>query len=473
MKRGIRALVVALAWMLWGCSELTLSPPGSPLVPERGGVIANVTLIEPGVDVRVAKTLVIESGAIAAIRDASRSERASPRRFVLPGLVDMHVHQPLDLSGLPDYFALLYLRHGVTSVRYTGHSNTGDAVERHIARIAGGEIPGPRGYSCGPMIDGEPAFWETAVSLVDPSRAADVVDDLARRGVDCIKVYSNLEPEALAAVAAAARAHSLYVVGHVPHGVAFETSGIQDVQHLIGLPGRVAVDRVNPMLDGWFGMSPERLREIAVLSRRNDIAHTPTLVFLWTNANRDRHDQLANETPAHLLPRLFSEVAWQPQPDIRLGGQRTAETQDRFRAAFELALEAVGTLYRAGVRIHAGTDTGNPFVIQGAALIKELELLTQAGLSIEDALATATTVPARALTPEVERLIAVGGAADLVVLNEDPRLDLAALDRIDTVVADGRFYSAAFLDAEIARYRRHHENFMWETVLPVLAEALR
>ena len=457
-----------------GFTWVQLQPPEPSLVPPRHGVLSNVTIIEPGFGRALHKTIVVSGDEIVEIRDATDDERTRPVRFVLPGLIDMHVHQPLGFGGLPDYYALLYLKHGVTSVRYTGYSDTGNQVERQRDRIDVGEIPGPRIYSCGPMIDGDPPLWSSSIVPTDPEDAESLVANLAATGVDCIKVYSNLEEDVLSAVVRAAREHNLPIVGHVPTGIKLEDSGIADVQHLIGVPSVSSTGNLgNPMADGWSTLSPERIAQVAEYSKTNGIAHTPTLVFLWTNSIRDRHEQLIAETSSHLLPRLFQHVAWQPQDSIRLGGRRTEVMQETLRAAYKRALEVVGELHRAGVAIHAGTDTASPFVIQGAALIQELSLLTAAGLSNEEALAAATTVPGKNLGRPSSGKITKGGPADILVLEADPIADLSALNRIDTVVAAGRFYSIDFLENELSRYQQQYGNVTWDKILPMVAQLAR
>lgn len=82
-----------------------------------------------------------------------------------------------------------------------------------------------------------------------------------------------------------------------------------------------------------------------------------------------------------------------------------------------------------GVPILAGTDE-----VPGAALVRELEYLPPFGLTTTQALAAGSTA-ARAWLgfPTVE----VGGVADLVLYDTDPRVDPAALDRPSAVVFDG------------------------------------
>jgi imidazolonepropionase-like amidohydrolase len=78
-------------------------------------------------------------------------------------------------------------------------------------------------------------------------------------------------------------------------------------------------------------------------------------------------------------------------------------------------------LQRAGGQVVTGSDTSNPYVIPGASLHRELELLVEAGLSPRDALATATRTAA-AFLGQAQTLgtLEVGKTADLVVLGATP-----------------------------------------------------
>src|SRR6185436_983345 len=77
-----------------------------------------------------------------------------------------------------------------------------------------------------------------------------------------------------------------------------------------------------------------------------------------------------------------------------------------------------------GVPILAGTDAPNPGTSHGAALHRELEFLVEAGLSPAEALAAATSVPAKAFHLEDRGRIAPGLRADLVLVAGDPTRDI-------------------------------------------------
>lgn len=107
-----RILIAATAVVLAGLLAVAARPPQPLPAPSRDGVVENITLVQPGGSRQRARTVVIENGRITAIRGFAGTGKP---RFLLPGLIDMHVHQPLAVGGLTEYFALLYLKHGVTS----------------------------------------------------------------------------------------------------------------------------------------------------------------------------------------------------------------------------------------------------------------------------------------------------------------------------------------------------------------------
>ena len=84
----------------------------------------------------------------------------------------------------------------------------------------------------------------------------------------------------------------------------------------------------------------------------------------------------------------------------RADGRRTHWTADDFgtsHRAFATMRAFTTTAHRAGARLLVGSDAPNPFVVPGASLHRELELLVEAGLSSLEALRLATQGNATAL----------------------------------------------------------------------------
>ena len=87
----------------------------------------------------------------------------------------------------------------------------------------------------------------------------------------------------------------------------------------------------------------------------------------------------------------------------------------------------------------AGTDANNPWVVPGVSLHRELELLQQSGIPPLEVLTIATHNGAKSLgiLDEVGT-IAPGKRADLVLLRDDPSLDISATRTIQWVMQGGR-----------------------------------
>ncbi|GAA5064530.1 imidazolonepropionase-like amidohydrolase [Thermocatellispora tengchongensis] len=113
---------------------------------------------------------------------------------------------------------------------------------------------------------------------------------------------------------------------------------------------------------------------------------------------------------------------------------RDVQTADCARpGGFANAVGALRALYRAGAALLAGTDA-TPFVpAHGTGMHRELRLLTEAGLSPEQTLAAATSLPARHFGLADRGRIAPGRRADLVLVEGDPTRDITAIGSIADV----------------------------------------
>jgi len=118
-------------------------------------------------------------------------------------------------------------------------------------------------------------------------------------------------------------------------------------------------------------------------------------------------------------------------------------TRADWRASYRKLAGLVGAMHKAGVPIVAGTDGS------GLELVRELELyVDDAGFTPAEALAAATIVPARLVGADAETgSIAVGKAADLVLVNGDPSRTIGDLRHTEVVMMDGKYMDADALRA--------------------------
>ena len=445
---GLLLAALLAALLLWSAF-----PAPDPFVPTQPGIVLeNVTLVAPGVGRASGRTVIVRDGAIHLVAPAAPG--AEMQGYLLPGLVDAHVHFPAAwMPGQTEHSAFLFLLHGVTAVRSLGDAFGGEA-DAARAGLAAGTFAGPRVLSCGPFLDGEGGIWPAARVVTDEASARAAVAAVAEAGYDCVKVYDELTPEALAAIRAAAHEHDLPVVGHVPRRVDFGSAGLDDAQHLRGVPPPPEDGSLPPGPPHWWRdflrMDTTAIHERAGEAIWSDMAVTPTLAVqrpLLDTADPERW--LARPGLA-LLPPWY-RAYWHPREGLSLARRLRPEDYDWMAPAFARMQRTVRIFHGAGVPIHTGTDTNAPGAVPGHALHEELRLLVEAGLSPEQALAASMTVSAAALGIEGLGELRTGAPADLLLFGEDPTQDLAALATLETVVAAGRPYERRALEAELAR----------------------
>lgn len=458
---GIVAVGVALA----------ILPPRQGVPPRRDLIVSGVTVLNPGRDRINDQSIVIEDGRITAVR--ARQEGDPPSLcegcIAMPGLIDAHVHTPpRTIVGNQELFSLLYLAHGVTSVRDVGEADS--SVGSLARRLNNGRVIGPRMFRCGPVIESDPPSWPAALVVQTAEEANAAVDRLADEGVDCIKVYNELNADSYLAIAAAAARHGLPIIGHVPHAVGLR--GVQDFesQHMTGLP---YITHPRPPLNSdirdvdVLAMTPEDINLALETAAENRVAFTPTLANLSLRLSASDPTRFQPPPGSNDLPTFWSTV-WKtlvghPSGDVEVAAR--LESQARYRTIVAAARER-------GIDVLAGTDTLMPWVTPGESMHLEIEQIAAAFGDNEAALAAATSVNAAHIAPGEIGAIEPGARADILLLSTDPVSDLSALRRWSYIVADGRLYTRGDLDAVVARYRRHFRGPIYSNIVGGLVQAM-
>jgi imidazolonepropionase-like amidohydrolase len=290
----------------------------------------------------------------------------------------------------------------------------------------------------------------------DPAAATAAVTAQADAGYDFVKVYTNLSPEAYRAAAAAARARRLPFTGHVPRRVELaEAAAAQaSIEHLAdygeAIDARPQAARPRWHWSHlWLGMPADeaRMRALAEALAQSGVRAVPTLAeserSLGTPEQIASWSALADMASMHAEGMaLWRERVTRASARLEADDWALVERGRRNRYALVAALRA------ARVPILAGTDTPNAFLVPGASLHDELALLVAAGLSPGEALLAATREPARFLARAgATGTIAPGSRADLLLLSADPLADIGNTRRIAGVMAGGRWYGSAPVEA--------------------------
>ncbi len=440
--------------------------PPAVNVPSPGAILTDVTIVNPGQDRLTKQTLVIEGDRVKCLSFSNPSQDyVRPRgelytgAYVLPGLIDMHVHITPHTRALVN---LLFLTYGVTTVREAGDAD--GTTWRARENIREGRVLGPRIFTCGPVLDGDPPFLPTSWAVRDAAEARKAVASLAAQGADFIKVHHKLSADALAAIRDAAAEKGLKVVGHIPSSVSFEQAGIWDVQHLDGLvpypqPPETTLDYQKK----FRNLDAAQIDHYVNVSVEQGLAHTPTLISSYALARMaDAHQ--SDDPAVLLLPRHYRDGIWSRE-SVPLFNNFSDEALELMKQSNERSSDLAQRLHRAGARLHLGTDTvAVPFVLPGLSLQQELGLMVEAGLLLEEAWAAGTWKAGESLGLPMLGTVQTGAPADLLIFDEDPTCDMAALSTLKGVVAQGRLYTKDFLDAALEQHRSRFEQPLYDTV---------
>jgi len=377
-------------------------------------------------------------------------------KFLIPGLWDMHVHEVFGdwLPRNEQVVLPLFVANGVTGVRDMGGDL--DVLKEWRARIAAGELLGPRLYIAGPMLDGPVPRFPSSAPVANAADGRKVVDDLKARGVDFIKIQSLIPRDGYFAAAEEAKKVGLTFVGHVPDAVrASEASnaGQKSIEHFTGIFEACSTIEDQLVNGRPRGPGPNvstydatRAKAVIALMAKNRTWQVPTLVWehgQWLVDVIDKtHDPLTKYAPAawkdHTWPMFVHDIMQSMDTD-------PLAVRQRF---FQMELEMTLAMFRAGVPFMAGTDTAaGVHVLPGFSLHEELALFVKAGLTPMQALQTATRNPAEFMGRLDDMgTVAQGKLADLVLLDANPLDDIANTRKIHAVVLAGRYFDRANLD---------------------------
>jgi imidazolonepropionase-like amidohydrolase len=402
-------------------------------------------------------------------------------KFLVPGLVDMHVH--LTGAGEPtgsrDFILPLLLANGITTVRDMGGDLESLIKLRH--EIEHGQLQAPRIFFAGPYLDGNPPFFQPSLVVTNSAEAAEDVHFLISRGADFIKVQSNLSRDAYFAIADVCRREHITLAGHVPdHVTASEASyaGQKSIEHLTGVlracsseeplliseqfaagPKKATIGQSLNRELGWQrellqSYSDQQAAELITEFRRNQTWQVPTLILLRNDAFPTPETDPSRDPRQKYVP-LQVLANWQKGAKDRDKGATTQEFSLR-SSLMQASLRIVGKMNTAGVPILAGTDTTAPFVFPGSSLHEELALLVQAGLTPMQVLESATKLPAAFLgKQQTQGTIEQDKIADLLLLDANPLDDIHNTQKIRAVILRGKLLDRSFLDELLVK----EENF--------------
>lgn len=409
------------------------------------------------------QTVVVVDGRITAVGPASQVKvpRGAMRidgrgRFLIPALADMHVHVEGESWAKllsPDAkaaskatpfedFLFPYVANGVTTVQVL--SGTQELLPVR-SRIAEGEMLAPR-LVLARMIDGPDKAWPPP--LADWVATADEARDATRKakaaGYDKMKVYSFLTKETYDAVVATAREQQMDVIGHIPNALSVEyvvDAGQKMIAH---------TEEVAKHADGDY--SAERITYFAKRIADGGVWMTPTLVTTRRILDEftDPQGLFAAPEAAYAQHPMQRDV-WSFISGMYKGIPAPARVKlrddfDKFQRPF------TKVFHDRGGQLMTGTDALMPRLVSGFALHQELKEFVDVGLTPYEALRASTTVPYDYLGEDKRAgTITLGKRTDLLLVDANPLVDIAAASKIRGVLMRGRWIGRDEIDRRMAR----------------------
>lgn len=431
-----------------------------PLAEPSATVIEHVSVIPMASDGVVVSdaTVVIENGRIVSLQGPipKYAKRLDGKgKWLIPGLTDMHVHLLSDgLPRPPKYpteaptmffdtqdIVTPYVANGVTQIVNL------DAVAASVGQrndIAKGKVLGPH-MALAAVINGGNGRGRVANTPTDGRQA---VRGLKAEGYDFVKVYSDLNTETFLAIVDEAEKQQMKVLGHIPEA-------FQGKLESAFVPGFSMIAHAEEFSKHSAEFTDEDAVRFAKLAKSNGSWLTPTLVTMrWiASETRSLDEMKASPHLQYVHPLLQSKWV--------VANRYNRNSSPELVAYFDNMVEFHQRLVRAfkaeGVPIVAGSDAMTSGVVGGFSLHEELELLVGAGLTNEEALASATRLPAIWLGVDGDRgTVEVGKRADLVLLDANPLADVKNARKITGVFLGGKWVARATLDSMMADLSRRN-----------------
>jgi imidazolonepropionase-like amidohydrolase len=451
-RRWIRA---ALFLLLVGIATGLLQRGDRPEIVRRDYAFVGAHIIDGQLDSAIVRDGIVLVNANGMIVDVGpRSALSVPDgyevvdvsgKYLMPGLINAHAHlmltgrPPGEAAELSRYAisrttetlllhvmrsypgrqiqlslmkknALRALRGGVTTLRGLGDANFMDVVLRNM--IARGEAIGPRLLASGPLICTTGGHAHQIGLVVDgPVEARRAVRTALAHQVDLIKIANTggvsdsrrlgeagelqLTPAEIEAITDEAHRKNIFVAAHAesPLGVLEALrAGVDSIEHGASLDKEaVALFLDNPKsLRGYTTLHPTLSVLAGPMVLTETLKDDPRLQIMYANANQVREEVISG---------------------------------------FETAIAR-------GVKIGVGTDAG---IVSHDAVWKEMTYFVEFGdipneLALHmGTLGTAQSIGVDAITGSVEP----GKAADLLIVDANPHIDLATLGRPVMVVTQG------------------------------------
>jgi imidazolonepropionase-like amidohydrolase len=421
-----RSFPVILACIVSACETETAERPEAKLIDDGTVAFTGASIWDGrGSEIIEDAVLLLRDGRVVeigtGIPPAGTRKVELDGMWIVPGFINSHGHvsgrwAPAAIRDTSDRVAAelaLYSHYGITTVL-----SLGDEPREAFSLRDSQNAPGPdraRIFLAGPVVADE-----------NPHEAAAHAADNVVAGVDWLKVRvddnlgtaDKMPWSSVAAVLAVGAKTGTPVATHIFYyddALRLVESGSSLIAHSVR-DRDVDQAFIEAILEAGTCYVPTLVREVSTFVYAERPAFFDDPFFLEA---ADLSEMSRVTRPAHM-----AEVAASP---LAAG----------YRKALQQAQKNLGILQAAGVPIAFGTDSGPPGRFPGYFEHMEFALMSEAGLSPEQILRSATSVAADCLRLDDVGTLEEGKRADFLVLEANPLDDIAATRSIRHVYIGG------------------------------------
>lgn len=490
-----RCAIALIAWLLAPLASAAGADLDADLVIRNARIISGATPQPTApTDVAIANGRIIQVGEYA--HTATREIDATGQ-FLLPGLIDSHVHlrDVPGFNGDPQQHEELLAeadRQIPRSYLYFGFTTLLDMASGPASMQGWNEHPvAPTALYCSPVtipngyplawLDEHEQFqpWNLRYMLFDERKAekypadfdpnqhtpAAVVDKAVADGASCIKFYFETGFGRLKdlPVPTITLARELVAAAH-RHDLPVFLHGNAQASYEFGMAA--GVDVMAHGMWHWSDLSlddPDSVTGFARNFASKNIAVQPTIQVIYGekemfNPNFFDNPQVRAAIPAALMAWYQTDAGQWMKQELANNFPPTDDPNARYQQianAYATPISQASTMSTAiarhGGRLHFGSDTpSGPFYTQfpGINARQEMDRWIEAGQSAEALFVALTVGNAELLRMEGEiGSVETGKQADLLLLKENPLKGVKAYDTISTVILDGEVIEREVLAA--------------------------
>jgi len=388
------------------------------------------------------QNVVVQDGKITSIFAGSpdRAPAGAVRingsgKYLMPGLAEMHGHIPppnQPAQWIEDVL-FLYVANGITTVRGMLGSE-GQLALREKAKA--GTIVSPNLYLAGPSFNANgPKSEAEAIQMVRAQKAA---------GWDLLKVHPGPTIPIYDAMARTAKEVGIRFGAHVPADVG--------LLHAIRA-GQETFDHIDGYLEYLNGASGPidntKLNEVVRLTKQSGAWIVPTMA-LWETIQGTLELQTVTGYPELKYMPANQVKQWTDQHRTRLSNPNfNPATAKRVIQNRMIVLKA---LHQGGVPILLGTDAPQQFSVPGFSIHREMKRMLDAGMSPYEVIKSGTqNVGTYFKSQDTFGTVAVGGRADLILVDANPLENLANIARRSGVMVKGRWMTESEIQSRLAK----------------------